>query len=208
MSSHSAPLPPSPTHLIRSHSSPICTVNFSKDNERIYSADASGLVVVTSTRSLRAIASWKAHTTALLRVDEWDITVVTSALFLSLDESLITVVPLRHGRDNKLHLWSRVEDVPSASSIRLGDSASVPGILVPELRSSMDVNALNFCAFSLLPLTQFGSERQTTVQALIALPNLVDSSLVRSNGFIWPLYYRQHHSSVLQQGRCLVIALP
>ena len=45
----------------------------------------------------------------------------------------------------------------------------------PKLRYSMDVNALNFCRFSLLRL----SSAVGTTQALIALPNLVDSSAVR-----------------------------
>lgn len=77
----------------------------------------------------------------------------------------------RHGRDNKLHVWERfVGERPSAS---LGGSAALSGP-TPELCYSMDVNALNFCRFSLLPLPDGGSERR----ALIALPNLVESSLV------------------------------
>ena len=73
-----APLPPTgPTHLIRTHSAPVSTLSFSDDNERLYSGDMSGLVVVTSTRSLRPITSWNAHTDALLGVEEWGSRVIT-----------------------------------------------------------------------------------------------------------------------------------
>lgn len=74
-----SPLPPAaPTHLIRSHIVPLSALSFSEDNERLYSGDTSGLVVVTSTRTLRAIASWKAHSDGLLGVEEWGKHIVTS----------------------------------------------------------------------------------------------------------------------------------
>jgi hypothetical protein len=79
MASGSTPLPPSPSHLLRSHSIQLSALAISDDNERIYSGDASGLVVVTSTRSLRAIASWKAHTNGLLGVEEWGNRIITFA---------------------------------------------------------------------------------------------------------------------------------
>lgn len=66
-----APPPPTPKHLIRSHTSQVNVVCFSGDNERIYSGDFDGTVVATSTRSLRAIASWKAHADGLLGIQEW-----------------------------------------------------------------------------------------------------------------------------------------
>lgn len=61
---------PSPAHIIRSHSAALSDVSFSDDCERLISADASGLVVVTSTRSLRSLASWKAHEDGVLGVQE------------------------------------------------------------------------------------------------------------------------------------------
>ncbi|PPQ95710.1 hypothetical protein CVT26_008353 [Gymnopilus dilepis] len=152
-----APPPPTPRHLLRSHSSPIFALCISDDNERVYSADASGKVVVTSTRSLRAIASWVAHTDSILGVEEWDNFIVT------------------HGRDNKLHVWQRIEEVPF--SARIGGSAGLPDLPTPVLCYSMDVNSLNFCRFSLLqsPNTS-ASEGIRKPKALVALPNLIDSS--------------------------------
>lgn len=69
--------PPPPSHLLRSHSAPLSSLFFSDDNERLYSGDATGLVVITSTRSLRAIASWKAHTDGLLGLEEWGDQIIT-----------------------------------------------------------------------------------------------------------------------------------
>ncbi|EGN98932.1 hypothetical protein SERLA73DRAFT_168506 [Serpula lacrymans var. lacrymans S7.3] len=156
----SLPPPPSPVHLLRSHFSPVNVLSFSNDNERLYSGDTSGLVVITSTRSLRAIASWKAHSDGLLGVEEWDAHIIT------------------HGRDNKIHVWARIDEFPAAASIRLGGSASLPGLPTPNLRYSLDVNALNYCRFSLLPLLQAEHAIQNTdTEALIAVPNLVESSL-------------------------------
>ncbi|EMD34181.1 hypothetical protein CERSUDRAFT_98111 [Gelatoporia subvermispora B] len=164
----SQPPPPSPTHLLRSHATPVNAVHFSDDNERLYSGDASGLVVVTSTRTLRALASWKAHTEGILGVQEWD-------------EQIIT-----HGRDNKLHVWERIRESYSV----LGDSAKGIDLPTPRLCYSMDVNALNYCRFSLLPSK---GESSTEQSALIALPNLVESSLAD----VWRLPDRQRlHAAV------------
>ena len=69
---------PPPLHIIRSHTSAISSLFISDDNERIYSGDISGLAVITSTRSLRPLASWKAHTDGLLGLEEWVNQVITS----------------------------------------------------------------------------------------------------------------------------------
>ncbi|TFY68523.1 hypothetical protein EVG20_g3519 [Dentipellis fragilis] len=162
---------PTPIHLIRAHSSAISAVAFSDDNERIYTGDATGLVVVTSTRSLRALASWAAHTDGILGVQEWDDGIIT------------------HARDNKIHVWKR----PAQASASLGGSAAVPGLPTPELRYSMDVNALNYCRFSLLVLEGPGTSER---QALIAVPNLVESSLAD----IWTLPARERLHAAIGKG--------
>lgn len=125
--------------------------------------------MVTSTRSLRAITAWNPHGDSILGVEEWETQIVT------------------HGRDNKLHVWTRIEEMPS--SARLGGSAALPSLPTPTLRYSMDVNALNYCRFSLLRLRE-GSEE---AKALIALPNLVDSSVAD----IWTLPQRDRiHAAI------------
>ena len=77
----------------------------------------------------------------------------------------------RHGRDNKLHVWDKLVIGPEVA-----DAAALPDLPVPTLRYSMDVNALNFCRFSLMRLPEFHAAE--TKIALIALPNLVESSYV------------------------------
>ncbi|KAG2141807.1 WD40-repeat-containing domain protein [Suillus bovinus] len=97
------------------------------------------------------LASWKAHTDSLLGIEEWGSQIIT------------------HGRDNKLHVWTRPEE---STSIRQGP-AILSDLLTPTICHSMDVNALNYCRFSLLNLA--GTSAQ---EGLLAVPNLVESALV------------------------------
>ncbi|KAH7107519.1 WD-40 repeat-containing protein [Auriculariales sp. MPI-PUGE-AT-0066] len=143
-----------PIHILRNHSAQISALSFSDDNERLYSADTAGRVTILSTRSLRPIASWPAHTDSVLTVRELRHTVIT------------------HGRDNKLRVWQ----LPTADAA-VGDSATNPALPIPVEISAHDVNALNFCAFSLL------RAQDDSTKDLIALPNLVDSN----NADIWDL---------------------
>ncbi|CAA7267117.1 unnamed protein product [Cyclocybe aegerita] len=174
MSATEQPLSPTPLHLFRCHTSPITALAWSDDNERIYSADASGKVVVTSTRTLRAITSWSAHNDSILGVEEWDEQIVT------------------HGRDNKIHVWQRITELPS--SARIGGSATLSDMQTPPLCYSMDVNALNFCRFSLLKMSP--SPEDKTPKALLALPNLVDSTTVD----VWSLPPQERvHAAIGQE---------
>lgn len=79
-----------------------------------------------------------------------------------------------------MHVWLRVEDLPF--SARIGGSAGLPSLPTPSLSYSLDVNALNFCRFSLLNLPS-GSGQNGIPKALISLPNLIDSSTVCY--FLW-----------------------
>ncbi|EAU85514.2 hypothetical protein CC1G_06415 [Coprinopsis cinerea okayama7 len=68
-------------------------------------------------------------------------------------------------------------------------------MLAPSLAYSMDVNALNYCRFALLPLPRDVAS-ESAPDALIALPNLIDSSTV-----IW-LYFvtSSYHAAIGQEG--------
>ncbi|KAF7312232.1 WD40 repeat-containing protein [Mycena indigotica] len=167
--------PPTYDHLLRSHSTDVTALFFSSDNERLYSGDASGRVVVTSTRSLRPITSWPAHTDSILGIEEWKDCIIT------------------HSRDHKLFIWTRIQDLPASE--RVGGSAAFNDLPTPSLVLSMDVNALNFCRFSLLPSTQ---------DALIAIPNLVESS----EADIWSLPAQKRiHASVGTQRKQSIFSL-
>lgn len=78
--------------------------------------------------------------------------------------------PDSQGRDNKLHVWARVDHLPSP--VRPGGSAVIIDTPEPKLEYSLDVNALNFCRFSFLP------SKESDDRGLIALPNLIDSDVV------------------------------
>jgi len=94
------------------------------------------------------------------------------------------VGPLKsHGRDNKLHVWK----LSSQTSSTFGGSTLAPGTLIPELGYTLDVNALNFCRFSLLCLDLPPS---ANMRALVAVPNLVESSLASPSPF--SLFEKQH----------------
>lgn len=90
---------PTPIHLLRSHSSPIASIFVSRDNERIYSGDASGHAVLTSTRTLRAITSWKAHEDGFLGIEEWGTGIITSVSLESPD--IRTLFPRQHQQTRK-----------------------------------------------------------------------------------------------------------
>ncbi|KAF9039678.1 WD40 repeat-like protein [Hymenopellis radicata] len=137
-------VPPPPIHILRTHTAPVTALFISGDNERIYSGDFAGWVICTLTRTLRPVVSWKAHEDGLLGVQECGEHVITQA------------------RDNKLHVWARVEEYSL-----IGGSAALAESRTPELKYSLDVNALNYCRFSVL---------ETAHRLLIALPNLVESS--------------------------------
>lgn len=85
-------LSPTPIHLIRAHTSSVSSVSISDDNERIYSGDSAGIVVITSTRSLRSLASWNAHTDNILGVEEWGDQLITFVLSLCLFQHLDLVL--------------------------------------------------------------------------------------------------------------------
>lgn len=69
--------PPTASHILRYHTAAVTAIHISDDRKRITSGDASGKVVVTSTRSLRAITLWSPHSDGLLGVQEWDKHIIT-----------------------------------------------------------------------------------------------------------------------------------
>lgn len=175
------PAPPPPLHVLRNHSSQLSALSFSTDNERLYSGDVQGTVLMTSTRTFRPVAMWQAHSDSILGIEEWLDVVITC---VEVVHRRPTLMARSHGRDNKLHLWVRPE--PAAF---VGSAGATSAPVMPELRRSFDVNALNFCRFSL-------SAVSGASDALIALPNLVESSVVsRFIVLAWP------YCALIQPGR-------
>lgn len=71
--------PPSPVHILRLHRQPVTAIFISEDNERIFTSDSSGRVIVTSARSMRAISDWQAHTNSILGIEEIENIIITLA---------------------------------------------------------------------------------------------------------------------------------
>ena len=84
----------------------------------------------------------------------------------------------RHGRDNKLHVWRRIKDASQNVEALGGSAASPQGIPVPELIYSLDVNALNFCPFSMLGVS-YNYNTGWDEELFVGVPNLVESCWVR-----------------------------
>jgi hypothetical protein len=73
--------PPPPLHILRLNKGQVSALSFSEDNERLYLGDQQGYVALVSTRTMRPIAFWRAHTDGLLGVEEWDQSIVTHIRF-------------------------------------------------------------------------------------------------------------------------------
>ena len=71
------PPPSAPAHLLRNHAAAVGALHISEDNERLYSGDVSGMIVVSSTRSFRPLAQWQAHKDSILGIAEWNKQVIT-----------------------------------------------------------------------------------------------------------------------------------
>ena len=71
-------------------------------------------------------------------------------------------------------------------SANIGGSATLSQLPTPSLCYSLDVNALNYCRFSLLSKQESNiiakDGANDASQALIAVPNLVESDEVRKIG--------------------------
>ncbi len=139
--------------------------------------DSHGQCSVTDLRNYRQTAFWKAHDDSILGVE----LLTTSAG----REALVT-----HGRDNKLYIWQLAgsdagqHDSPAAVGGRRGDSsASLPTRMLdalpqPQRIFTLEVNALNYCRFSLLPLPPAEGDDAPQDQALIAVPHTLESAYI------------------------------
>ncbi|PKY03717.1 WD repeat protein [Aspergillus campestris IBT 28561] len=180
------PKPPTPVYILRGHAAPIHALHVFHDNLRLISADANGWVVVWDLVLKRPVVAWKAHDGAVLEAK------ASSSGFGK------TTEVYTHGRDHKLRVWRfRAQDeeilqkvLPVDRVVDGDDDGKSTGTGVqPWMVHSLPVNALNFCAFSLLFLAEDSdassaamTEGQTQEEAtplsssaLIAAPNALDS---------------------------------
>ncbi|KAE8391981.1 Guanine nucleotide binding protein (G protein), beta polypeptide 1-like [Aspergillus alliaceus] len=182
------PRPPaSPTYILRGHASPIHGLHIFSRNLRIISGDADGWIIVWDLVFKRPVAVWKAHEGAILEVKAF-----------SLNDGNLTEV-YTHGRDHKLCVWRfRIQDeefLEKTLPVDVGEQqsqASAASQTQPWLVHSLPVNALNFCAFSILfiddcedarqtersPAGDTTSPENTQRSSLIAVPNALNSGSI------------------------------
>ncbi|KEF54194.1 uncharacterized protein A1O9_09989 [Exophiala aquamarina CBS 119918] len=152
-----------PTFVLRGHSSAIHALEFFASNTFLASGDTDGWLVIWRLSSKRPVAVWKAHEGGVMQIKQWT------------GQRLIT-----HGRDHKLRVWQvRNEDFEVLSTKLPSESPSAAQTQHPQpwLLHSLDVNALNFCAFSVCdqyPEQAPASPMNPTPQ-LLASPNGLDS---------------------------------
>ena len=144
--------PAVPTFILRGHEAPIHALVFFANNSYLASGDSDGWVVIWSLASKRAVAVWKAHAGGVSAFHVWD------------SERLIS-----HGRDHKLRVW-KVSQFDNLSKTLPADGAS-DDQPQPWLLHSMDMSALNFCAFSACSETAISNGQGL----LVASPNGLDT---------------------------------
>ena len=161
--------PPTPSYIFRGHTAGIHALHFLPHNHFFVSGDADGWVIIWRLTTRRAAAVWKAHDGIVSGLKHWSSSDGTGT-------RLIT-----HGRDHKLRVWQLPKDDQSWN--QLSTELPVDSVQASEeqkqpwLVHSMDVNALNFCAFSicLAPEVRSSQEARDYHSLLVASPNAVDN---------------------------------
>ncbi|KAI9840339.1 MAG: ASTRA complex subunit [Sclerophora amabilis] len=174
-----------PVYVLRGHSAQIHAVEFGLSNAQLITGDADGWLVVWDVAIKRPRRVWKAHDGAILGAAAWG------------NDRIIS-----HGRDHKLRVWQ----MSTASSESALLSSKVLPIDDPHahrpqpwLLHALDVNTLNFCAFSMCdqwpPASASGAGRFENAgdppsPILVAVPGSMDSDGI--NVFQLPSEKRLH----------------
>jgi ASTRA-associated protein 1 len=146
---------PDPHHILRTHTHPLSHLYFSSNNTLLYSCDQEGYLSVTDLKTRRPLVTFKAHENGCLGLGEWN-----GRLISYIPQSNLKIG--RHGRDDKLHVYEKLDPTPT-----VGQRAQ---IAPPKIWETLPTNSLNFCRFDIW--------RISDEEALMVLPNLTDSNLV------------------------------
>ncbi|KAF9894697.1 ASTRA complex subunit [Aspergillus nanangensis] len=180
--------PATPAYILRGHAAPIHGLHIFHQNLRLISGDAEGWVIVWDLVIKRPVATWKAHEGAILEVKGF-----------SYEAGAVTEV-YTHGRDHKLRMWRfRPQDekfLHKTLPVDVAEQTEPSSQTQPWLVHSIPVNALNFCAFSILFIDdleprigdwQKGQSPETAAQpsppekplsVLVAVPNALNSGAI------------------------------
>lgn len=178
-------------------------------------SDTDGYVAMWRLRTFRPRYLWKAHEGGILGLAELDGGLLTYVVLLAVPwrlRMLTTLTLYRQGRDNFVHLYhfplsGKGAEAKAGSSIDIGAATAVPSPSHPspgfgEPGWTLDVNAMNFCRMSVLPLRptkcvvvdrkgkgradpdcdleEAEQDTHTGGGALIAVPSLTKDDCVRS----------------------------
>jgi WD40 repeat protein len=116
------PSPPTPHHILRTHSSPLSSLSFSPTNTHLYASDQDGNLSITDLRSLRSTSHWKAHDGGALGIQEWaggTIRYIPSLLFIQIPAKVIKLVMVV--TTNPTYMNRQVLSLPSQQPVRVGN---------------------------------------------------------------------------------------
>ncbi|EEH49384.1 uncharacterized protein PADG_05463 [Paracoccidioides brasiliensis Pb18] len=144
-------LPPAtPVYILRGHASSIHALRFYSRNSRLISGDADGWIVVWDMSTKRAVASWKAHGSAVLGLQGVVVNSEQDEAGQGQEGGNERWV-FTHGRDHKFRVWrlNLADEESLSKELPVDESKSVHPRNEPWMLHSLPVNALNFCAFAL-----------------------------------------------------------
>lgn len=142
-----------PRWVVRHHApAAVHSVSFANGGMYLIAGDAKGRVSVTHTTDYRPRLFWDAHKEAILRADAWNGYMVT---YVSQNSH-------RHGRDNCVRVWS----MPDTVSAWGGQHEA------PPLTLSVEVNALNYCAYAM------ALRSKESLDGWMAVPNTLESAWI------------------------------
>ncbi|RDI78259.1 hypothetical protein Vi05172_g11755 [Venturia inaequalis] len=145
--------PAQPLYILRGHKAQIHVVKFVRGNKRLLSGDADGFIIIWDIVSKRARVVWRAHGKAVLGLGAWG------------GDKILT-----HGRDGTLKVWQVRGDEEDMFSNALPVEGGTGHWKEPWLLHSLDVNTLNFCAFSMCDAPAVQTSPRPTQEVLIAVP--------------------------------------
>ena len=150
--------PAQPAYILRGHRAQIHALQFLRENSRLLTGDADGIIILWDLAIKRPKAVWKAHSGGILGLGVWT------------DDRIIS-----HGRDGKLNVWQlRLEDEDGLSKELPVEESTKGDWRQPWILHSVQVHTLNFCAFamckseneSILIATPAANEGLTVIQEL------------------------------------------
>ncbi|KAI1818399.1 WD40 repeat-like protein [Poronia punctata] len=150
-----------PKSVLRGHRSQVHVTTFIWHNQRLASGDADGFVVLWDLTIMRPRAVWRAHTNAILGIADWG------------HDRLIT-----EGRDNRLIVWkiTAADEATLSTSLPLDETA--PERPQPWILHILEINTMNFCAFTTCPLSAETGLEEGHNGLLIAVPNTLETEAV------------------------------